>query len=110
MATDEQKPLFEKLNVNAEDVKIKSRGRASNGSLYEMALKDFNDSKEERRVVKYNGETKKLSGVRATLRKLAIKNKLPIKIEVGELNNGASVLLFSKDKVPEYHPKKKPKV
>lgn len=98
--------LFEKLDVDAKDVKIKSRGRVSGGSYYESVMRDFNDSKEECMVVKYKGETNKLSGVRATLRKIAIANKFPIKTDVGELKDGTKVLVFSKVKEPpEYHPR-----
>ena len=102
---DYQNPLFKKLNVDIKDVKIKPRRRIK-GSAYELAMQEFILSiDEDKRAVQYLGDSKKLAGVVATLRKIAIAKKYPVKTEIGLLPDGMQVIVFSKDKVPEHHPR-----
>ena len=94
--SEKKHEMFEFFDVEEEPVKALT-GKRGSYSLYVKALKDFVKSGKESSGVRYYGESKKLSSVVATLRKNAKDNKLPVKVELAETEDGGDkVILFSK--------------
>ena len=89
---DDKKELFEFFSVETEKVR-KVTGK---GGKYEGALKKFVNSGKEQMGVRYHGQSEKLSGVVATLRKIASNEKYAVDVSLAETERGEQVILFTR--------------
>jgi hypothetical protein len=102
--------LFELFDADKTKLivkKTRSKGGPKRPSKYEKVLDDFAESDKDKAGVWYHGESKRLSGVAAALRKMTVEKGYHISVAMAETAHGKKAILLSKLSEPEFKEKQK---